>query len=251
MKGLPSAGQGLHAEMNCSQRLYEYILPLALIVPPEGAEEKGPTSEEIDEICGDAAKKMQVLSMSSEEKQEVDSREGEGEEDGDEEDAIEDQYQDRAQGEEESGDREIKYRRRLWCRMEVGFPAETALGRARVEFFRKLKKLLKYVAGRRSFHNFVTGGGSPDEPTVKRRLDRIFHKDILTDEDGEQFAVFSISGDGFVRGQIRKVLGTVLSVMRGWLPVSYIDALLSDDDVYDAPSVPGWPLFLAESKYDR
>ena len=150
-----------------------------------------------------------------------------------------------------SNESEIRYRRRQWCKMEVGFPVETDTGKARIEYFRRLKKLLKYVAGKKSFHNFVTGGGSPDEPTVKRRLDRVFHKDILLDEDGEQYVVFSVSGDGFVRGQIRKMLSTILCIMRGWLPVSYIDALLSADDVFDAPTLPGWPMYLAESKYDR
>lgn len=94
-------------------------------------------------------------------------------------------------------------------------------------------------------------GGSPDEPTVKRRLDRMYHKDIISYGDAEEkFMVFSFSGDAFVRGQVRKLLGTVISIMRGWLPLEYLVSLFSEDDVFDAPAVPGWPLYLSESKYD-
>jgi len=54
-----------------------------------------------------------------------------------------------------------------------------------------------------------------------------------------------------LRGQVRKLIGTAISIMKGWLPIDYLEALLSPDDVFDAPSAPGWPMYLAESKYDR
>ena len=78
----------------------------------------------------------------------------------------------------------------------------------------------------------------------------MYHKDIITDEAGDKFMVISFSGDAFLRGQIRKLLGTVISIMRGWLPLEYLVSLFSEDDVYDSPAVPGWPLYLSESKYD-
>lgn len=142
------------------------------------------------------------------------------------------------------------FKENSWGAMDAAFPINTPEGRARVDYFRRLKGLLKYLAGKHSFHNFATGGASPDELAVKRRLDRIYHKDLLV-IDGEHYVVLSVSGDGFLRGQVRKLIGAVISIMKGWLPIDYLEVLLSSDDVYDAPSAPGWPLYLTESKYDR
>ena len=49
-------------------------------------------------------------------------------------------------------------------------------------FFRKLKTLLKKFAGKHSFHNFATGGAVPDESAAVRKLDRMYHKDLLVSE---------------------------------------------------------------------
>ena len=64
--------------------------------------------------------------------------------------------------------------------LDADFPSETPEGQARIAFFRKLKKLLKRFAGKHSFHNFASGGACPEESAALRRLDRIFHKDLLS-----------------------------------------------------------------------
>ena len=128
------------------------------------------------------------------------------------------------------------YTERKWCKMDSLFPINTDEGRMRVEYFRRIKYLLKFIAGeRRSYHNFVTGGASPDEIIVKRRIDRIYHKDLLV-VDGEYYVVFSVSGDAFLRGQIRKVIGAVLCVIRGWISLAYFERLFSEE-VLDVPMV--------------
>ena len=53
---------------------------------------------------------------------------------------------------------------------------------ARILFFRKLKTLLKKFAGKHSFHNFATGGAVPEESAAVRKLDRMYHKDLLVSE---------------------------------------------------------------------
>ena len=55
------------------------------------------------------------------------------------------------------------YKERTWCKMDSAFPVDTEEGKVRVDYFRRLKLLLKFLAGKRSFHNFVTGGASPDD----------------------------------------------------------------------------------------
>jgi tRNA pseudouridine(38-40) synthase len=44
---------------------------------------------------------------------------------------------------------------------------------------------------------------------------------------GENWVVFSISGDAFLRGQVRKLVGLTLAITRGWLPEWYLDAALN------------------------
>ena len=64
---------------------------------------------------------------------------------------------------DESGDndeQERRLKRKTWCKLDQTFPVDSEEGRQRINFLRKLKFLLKYVAGRRSYHNFVTGGST-------------------------------------------------------------------------------------------
>ena len=51
-QSLPVAGNDFHSEMCCSQRLYEYTLPLNVLVPPLGCT-LGPTFEEIKNMIAD------------------------------------------------------------------------------------------------------------------------------------------------------------------------------------------------------
>ena len=70
--------------------------------------------------------------------------------------------------------------------------------------------LLSYI-GRKSFHNYATGGASPEDSVAMRRIDRIYHKQLVK-IDGEDWVVFSISGDSFMKGSIRRLIGTFLIV---------------------------------------
>ncbi len=96
----------------------------------------------------------------------------------------------------------------------AGAPSESAPS---IDFFKKMKIFLKKYGGIHHFHNFATGGASPDEAVVTRRLDRIFHKEFLKfSSDGmvtklagipdiccnDTWALFSISGDSLIRGQV-------------------------------------------------
>jgi tRNA pseudouridine synthase len=66
--------------------------------------------------------------------------------------------------------------------------------------------------------------------------------------------VFSVSGDAFLRGQVRKLVGLALAITRGWLPEWYLDVAIKSrtgDSVCDIPSVPKEGLSLAECRYVR
>lgn len=192
---VPSSGVDLNAESNCTQRRYEYVIPLNLLMPADTL--RVPT-----EVIVRKKKESLILGM------------------------------------------------------DVLFPIDTEEGQARIESFRKLKALLKKFLGRRSCHNFVTGGASPDEHVAVRRIDRYYHKGLQV-HNGETYVVFSLSADSMLRGQVRKMIGLVLGICRGWIPEWYLDAALPPIDsklahegvVADIPSAPGFAAYLAECRY--
>ena len=97
-------------------------------------------------------------------------------------------------------------------------------------------RLLKEFQGRFSLHNFVTGGSCPDDAPSMRKIDRLYHKEIIhlptscrekddTDiqknrnnsnsnssrnDNKDYWALFSISGDVFLKGQVARVAGLIL-----------------------------------------
>jgi hypothetical protein len=132
--------------------------------------------------------------------------------------------------------------------MDLRFPADSEDGQKRVHFFRKIKAVFKAMAGRQRFHNFVTAGATPSEICTSRKLDRIYHKEIVL-IDGEEWIVFSISGDTLLRGQVRKLLGLALLLSLDLLPMEYLEASMNRLHVLDVPAIPGWCIYLAECRY--
>lgn len=132
--------------------------------------------------------------------------------------------------------------------MDKEFPLESEEGQARVHFFRVLKKILKKFNGRKSWHNFASGGACPEEATAMRRIDRMYHKELVS-VDGEPWVTFSISGDGLLKGQVRRMIGLAVGIIRGWLPESYFDAAVNKTQIAEIPAIPGWGMFVAECKY--
>jgi tRNA pseudouridine(38-40) synthase len=120
--------------------------------------------------------------------------------------------------------------------LKEDFDTTSKEGMDRVKFFRVLKAIMKKFHGRYLlFHNFLSGGACPDDSSALRVVDRLYHKDSLkgsvTDTEGsETWIVFSVSGDNFIRGQIRRMLGLSIALARGWLPIKYFDFA-----VYKAP----------------
>jgi tRNA pseudouridine(38-40) synthase len=141
--------------------------------------------------------------------------------------------------------------------MDMEFPAETEDGQARIHYFRKLKLLCKQLAGKLSFHNFAAGGACPEDANTRRKLDRIYHKDILSMPSGldntqrRNWVTFSLSGDSFIHGQVRKLMGLVVAVQRGLLPAEYMEVALLNklDEVVEIPSLPGFLCYIAECRF--
>ena len=117
--------------------------------------------------------------------------------------------------------------------LDEHFPDDTEEGARRVRFFRILKMVFKSFGGKyQMFHNFASCGACPEDPCSQRTVDRIFHKSMARADDGKAWAVFSISGDNFLRGQIRRIFGTAIAVARGWLPEEFVDFAVRSSTVY-------------------
>lgn len=132
--------------------------------------------------------------------------------------------------------------------MDSRFPADSEEGQLRINYFRKLKGIFKILAGKRRYHNFVTAGATPSEVCVVRKLDRVYHKEIVS-IDGEEWVVLSVSGDSLLRGQVRKLLGLAILLGLNLLPMEYLEATLDKDLVLEVPAIPGWSVYVAECRY--
>lgn len=190
----PGAGSSFHAETECTQRRYEFMLPLKFIMSDESSVLPTEPVTRRKERHHHAKKNSKLGNM------------------------------------------------------DQSFPLETAEGQIRINFFRKLKVICKALAGRNKFHNFVSAGAAPNDSSVTRRLDRIYHKEILSIND-EDWVVFSISGDALLKGQVRKMLGLAIAIALNWVPMDFLEIALSPELVVDVPALPGWGLYLAECRY--
>jgi len=171
--GVSSSSNEFHAELSCSQRRFEYMIPYSVLNPtPSVPAQKilrcrvhHPSSK-----TADSSSKHTILG-------------------------------------------------------EIALESED--GQARVEFFRRLKEVLKCMSGgyntttthplthqctcmcawnlvsllcaccdmlrvgRKSYHNYATGGASPEDTVSFRRVDRVYHKKSLS-IDGEDWVCYDM-----------------------------------------------------------
>ena len=142
--------------------------------------------------------------------------------------------------------------------MDALFPKNSIEGNQRVECFMKMKEIMKFFAiqGRSFYHNYTTGGSTVDEFASRRKIDRLFHKEIISlqynENSKELYVIFSISGDDFLRGQIIKMLTVVIAIYYEWLPIEFLCDSFHPATCYRIPNnIPGYSLYLAECKYSK
>ena len=174
-KVLPGGSSDFSAHQSCSQRRYEYLLPLKTVLPSSEEEfAMVPTYLIEERSYNDNPLWKQRASQSTLLKDDFDSKSDEG--------------------------------------------------RHRIHFFRVLKAIMKKFNGRYLLlHNFLSGGACPSDSSSMRVIDRMYHKSTVKDASNEIWIVFSVSGDNFIRGQIRRMIGLVIALARGWLPMKYFD----------------------------
>ncbi|XP_077286222.1 pseudouridine synthase 1 isoform X2 [Arctopsyche grandis] len=112
----------------------------------------------------------------------------------------------------------------------------------------KINDVLKTYEGTKNFHNFTS---------KKEFLDPSCRRFIVKAECGEpfvsngmEFAVIEIKGQSFMLHQIRKMVGVVLAIMRGYIDKDVINRALSQKQI-NLPMAPGLGLVLDQVHYDR
>ncbi|KAL3935550.1 MAG: hypothetical protein SGBAC_008952 [Bacillariaceae sp.] len=107
------------------------------------------------------------------------------------------------------------------------------------------------------WHNFghveLRGDASPNQEPVWNVLDRARIKGFLLpsgfDQADETLAVLEFRGDSFVPGQIQGIVGTAVAVLHGWLPSDIFATALSNDFLLETPSAPKHRLYCAGARF--
>ena len=187
---LPNVASAFHAETNCSQRVYEYIVPYELIFNCNSSNSSNSSNNSNSNKTSDSGSDLDSNSESQ----------------------------------QRNLEEELKIKK-------------------------ELKNIFNLFQNSKKYHNFVIGGSTPDENVTHRKIDKIKLKEIVT-INNKNYCIFSFSGDSFLRGQIRKIMGIIIAVLYKYLSIDYIcDALT--DRIYDIPMWSGLGVYLNECRYDK
>jgi tRNA pseudouridine38-40 synthase len=116
----------------------------------------------------------------------------------------------------------------------VAVPARIDLGR--------MERAAAYLPGRHDFSAFALAGGSHGQPF--RTIEAVSWKEV------DQEIVFSVTGDGFLRGMVRALVGTLIEVGLGRRePESLSDLLQGRPRSEAGPTAPAHGLVLERVFY--
>ena len=111
-------------------------------------------------------------------------------------------------------------------------------------------------SGQHRWHNFGTGNLPPNDAAAGRILDRfhvVFEEPVRslvrTTEEGNQFVLLRLQGDGFVTDQVRRVVGTMICLMRDYLPESFVPFVFDSMNVIDTPIAPQGLTYLKQVRF--
>lgn len=108
---------------------------------------------------------------------------------------------------------------------------------------------------RKPFHNFadpsLKGNASPNHDPVWRTLDQVKIVDFISSNDNHDLvAVVEFRGDGFLKEQIRRLVGTLVAVLNGWIPENFFDTATRPDVVLlETPLAPDNHSYLSSARF--
>ncbi|XP_029442630.1 tRNA pseudouridine synthase A isoform X2 [Rhinatrema bivittatum] len=116
------------------------------------------------------------------------------------------------------------------------------------ETLKRVNGLLACYQGTRSFHNFTSQKG-PRDPSAKRYIMEARCEDPFMRE-GLEFAEIKVKGQSFMMHQIRKMIGLVIAVVKGYAPDSIMERSWGEEKV-DIPKAPGLGLVLERVHFEK
>lgn len=103
---------------------------------------------------------------------------------------------------------------------------------------------------KRPWHNYADPElrVSPNHDVSQRIMDRarFLH---FQEKDGQLYIVYEFSGDGFLPQQVRRVVGTAIAIVHGWLPDDFVQTSLDRRVVVETPLAPTGYLYQAGSRF--
>uniref|UniRef100_A0A452I5G3 tRNA pseudouridine synthase n=1 Tax=Gopherus agassizii TaxID=38772 RepID=A0A452I5G3_9SAUR len=108
--------------------------------------------------------------------------------------------------------------------------------------------LLACYRGTHNFHNFTSQKG-PKDPSAKRYIMEMDCEEPFVRE-GMEFVVIKVKGQSFMMHQIRKMIGLVIAVVKGYAPESIMERSWGEEKV-DIPKAPGLGLVLEKVHFEK
>ncbi|XP_060530503.1 pseudouridylate synthase 1 homolog [Cylas formicarius] len=115
------------------------------------------------------------------------------------------------------------------------------------ETFKKINDLLRMYLGTKNYHNF-TAKKKPQDPSSKRVI-KSFECEAPFIKDDVEFCILKVCGQSFMMHQIRKMIGLIVSIVRGQTSENIVNLALSMEKV-NIPRVPGLGLILDQVHYN-
>ncbi|XP_072228353.1 pseudouridylate synthase 1 homolog [Leuresthes tenuis] len=116
------------------------------------------------------------------------------------------------------------------------------------ETIQRVNRLFALYKGTHNFHNF-TSQKAPHDPSARRYITEMSCGEPFIRNDHE-FAVINVRGQSFMLHQIRKMIGLVIAVIKGYAKEEVIEKSWGPDKV-DVPKAPGLGLILERVHFDR
>ncbi|XP_020644512.3 pseudouridylate synthase 1 homolog isoform X2 [Pogona vitticeps] len=110
-----------------------------------------------------------------------------------------------------------------------------------------VNRLLSCYKGTHNFHNFTSHKG-PRDPSAKRYIMEICCQEAFVRE-GLELAVITVKGQSFMMHQIRKMIGLVIAIVKGYAPEAILERSWGEEKV-DVPKAPGLGLLLERVHFE-
>ncbi|XP_053136229.1 pseudouridylate synthase 1 homolog isoform X2 [Hemicordylus capensis] len=111
-----------------------------------------------------------------------------------------------------------------------------------------VNRLLACYKGTHNFHNFTSQKG-PRDPSAKRYIMEMYCEEPFV-RDGMEFAVLKVKGQSFMMHQIRKMIGLVVAIVKGYASEAIMERSWGEEKV-DVPKAPGLGLVLEQVHFEK